>query len=152
MDQFKMLNKAIEIALKAHAGQVDKAGEPYIFHPLRVMLATKSDIERICGVLHDVIEDTDITFEDIRKEGFSEEVISILDCLTRRDEESYDKFIGRIIENEMACRVKLADLSDNMDLKRIKNPTDKDKQRIEKYKEATKRILDVLLINDKSEK
>ncbi|WP_038263193.1 HD domain-containing protein [Peptoclostridium litorale] len=140
-----MLNKAIEIANRAHAGQVDKAGEPYILHPLRVMLSMKDELERICAVLHDVVEDSDITFDNLRKEGFSEEVINVLDCLTKRDGESYDDFIDRVIINKIACQIKLADLYDNMNLCRIKNPTNKDRARIEKYREAADRILNSLL-------
>jgi len=139
-----MLNKAIEIATRAHAGQVDKAGEPYILHPLRVMLSCKNELERICAVLHDVVEDSEITFDDLRKEGFSEDIITVLDCLTKRRGESYDEFIDRVLKNETACRVKLADLRDNMDLTRIKDPKDKDFERIKKYKEAADRILDAL--------
>lgn len=136
-----MLNKAIEIAAIAHTGQVDKAGAPYILHPLRVMLSRDNDLERICAVLHDVIEDSDITFEDLCKQTFSEEVINVLDCLTKRDGESYDAFIDRVIKNETACRVKLADIADNMDLARIKQPTEKDRERIKKYEKAVDRIM-----------
>jgi (p)ppGpp synthase/HD superfamily hydrolase len=139
-----MLNKAIEIATRAHAGQVDKGGEPYILHPLRVMISRKNELERICAVLHDVVEDTDITFDKLRLEGFSEEVIEVLDCLTRRSNESYDEFIDRILCNETACNVKLADLCDNMDITRIKNPTQKDRERIKKYRDAANRIHEVL--------
>ena len=92
-------------------------------------------------MLHDVFEDTDITIEYLRKEGFSEEVLIALNALTRRENESYDDFIGRVIENKTACKVKLADLSDNMDLSRISNPTREDYNRIEKYRKATDRIL-----------
>ncbi len=139
-----MLNKAIEIAVRAHAGQVDKAGEPYILHPLRVMISRENEIERICAVLHDVIEDSEVTLEDIRKEGFSEEVITVLDCLTKRDGESYEEFIDRIIKNKTASSVKLSDLSDNMNPSRITNPTDRDEERMEKYFEAVKKILKAL--------
>lgn len=83
-----LLNRAIEIATRAHAGQVDKAGAPYILHPLRVMLSRENELERICAVLHDVVEDSDISFDDLRKEGFSEELIIVLDCLTKRKGES----------------------------------------------------------------
>ena len=135
-----MLNKAIMIATRAHAGQVDKGGAPYILHPLRVMLTRGNELERICAVLHDTIEDSDITFDILRKEGFSEEVIAVLDCLTKREGEKYEEFIERILINKTACHVKLADLCDNMDLSRIENPTEKDEARISKYKEAMKRI------------
>lgn len=141
-----MLNKAIEIAARAHAGQVDKAGEPYILHPLRIMLTRKIELERICAVLHDVIEDTDITLDALRKEGFHEDVITVLDCLTKRDNEEYDAFIDRILKNETASRVKLADLHDNMDLARIQNPTETDMERLKKYKKASERILGALSV------
>lgn len=139
-----MLEKAILLATNAHQGQRDKAGQPYILHPLRVMFSTKSETERICAVLHDVIEDTDLTLDDLRNEGFSEEVLSVLDALTKRENESYDDFISRILPNKLACRVKLADIADNMDLSRIENPTEKDYQRVEKYRKAVDRIRDAL--------
>jgi (p)ppGpp synthase/HD superfamily hydrolase len=139
-----MLNKAIEIAAIAHTGQVDKAGEPYILHPLRVMLGCGDEVERICAVLHDVVEDSSLGFDDLRREGFSDTVIEVLDCLTKRDGESYDDFIDRVLKNKTACRVKLADIKDNMDLTRISEPTEKDRQRIKKYQQAAERILKVL--------
>ncbi|MEQ8153705.1 MAG: GTP pyrophosphokinase [Clostridiaceae bacterium] len=141
-----MLEKAIEIAARAHKGQADKAGEPYILHPLRVMFAGENELEQICGVLHDVIEDSAVTFDDLRKEGFSERVIAVLDCLTRRDAESYDEFINRILKNETACYVKLKDLKDNLNLGRILNPDSRDFERIEKYMKAEKYILEHLSI------
>ncbi len=120
---------------------MDKAEAPYILHPLRVMMSMENELERICAVLHDVIEDTEVTFDDIRREGFSEEVIMVLDSLIKRNSENYDNFIDRIIKNETACRVKLADLCDNMNLTRIENPTEKDRERIKKYNKASERIL-----------
>lgn len=139
-----MFDKAICIAAIAHKGQVDKAGRPYILHPLRVMFMRRDETERICAVLHDVIEDSDITIEYLRKEGFSEAVLCALDALTKRENENYDDFIGRVIENKIACKVKLADLSDNMDLSRISNPTQDDYLRIEKYRKAAGRIFEAL--------
>ena len=143
-----MLNKAIEIANRAHMGQVDKAGAPYILHPLRVMMTRDNEIERICAVLHDVIEDSDVTFDNLRREGFSEEIIEVLNCITKRAGESYDDFINRILGNETACRVKLADLCDNMNISRIKNPTEQDEERIKKYKDAADKIADALPLED----
>lgn len=139
-----MLNKAIVIAAKAHDGQIDKGGNPYILHPLRVMINCESESEKICAVLHDVIEDTNITFEDLKSRGFSDEIVTALDCLTKREGESYDNFISRVLSNELACRVKLADLIDNMDLTRIQNPSEEDEARIQKYKLAADRISDAL--------
>lgn len=139
-----MLEKAILIAVKAHQGQVDKGGNPYILHPLRVMFSMKNENERICAVLHDVIEDTNITLYHLKNEGFSKEVLLALDALTKRKNESYDKFIDRIINNHVACQVKLADLNDNMNLTRIQNPSHKDFERIEKYRKAVDKIKCVL--------
>ena len=139
-----MLEKAILIATNAHKGQLDKGGSPYILHPLRLMFAMHNETEKICAVLHDVIEDTEITLDYLRNEGFSEEVLDALDALTRRNAETYDEFIRRIIKNKIASNVKLADLNDNMDLSRIKNPTQKDYERIEKYRKASDIILESL--------
>ena len=142
-----MLEKAVEIAAKAHAGQVDKGGKPYILHPLRVMMKYCDDGDvaaQICAVLHDVVEDTIITLEDLRAEGFTEEILAALDCMTKRDGESYNDFISRILTNELACKVKRGDLEDNMDLTRIKSPTSEDEERVKKYRDAANRIGDVL--------
>ncbi|RII33640.1 GTP pyrophosphokinase [Clostridium chromiireducens] len=139
-----MIEKAILIAVNAHKGQVDKGGSPYILHPLRLMFSREDEAEKICAVLHDVIEDTDVTLDYLREKGFSKEVLSALDALTRRKGETYEEFIDRIIENKIACNVKLADLNDNMDISRIKNPTEKDYERLEKYKKAKDKILNYL--------
>lgn len=139
-----MLDRAIIIASTAHLGQKDKAGEPYILHPIRVMFSRKTEIERICSVLHDVIEDTNITLEQLKNEGFSEEILSALDALTKRDGEDYDEFIDRVLRNKIDCYVKLADLSDNIDLKRINNPTEEDLERVKKYRRAMDRIAEVI--------
>ena len=139
-----MLNKAIILSARAHEGQVDKGGNPYILHPLRVMMNCEGEAERICALLHDVVEDTDITLEELKRQGFSDEIITALDCLTKRKGESYNAFIERILPNKIACRVKLADLIDNMDLTRIPSPSEEDEERIQKYQRAVDRISDVL--------
>lgn len=130
------LERAIAIAAEAHAGQIDKAGEPYILHPIRVMLDLEGETDRIVGVLHDVVEDTPWTLEGLRKEGFSETALAAIDAVTNRAGESYDAFVRRAAANEIGRRVKLADLTDNMDLTRIKTPRPKDFERIERYKKA----------------
>ncbi len=135
-----MLEKAIIIATKAHRGQKDKALKPYIFHPMRVMLNVSSEDEMICAVLHDVIEDTTMTLEDLREEGFNESIINVLEILTKKENESYDEYIERIIGNKIARIVKIADLKDNMDLSRIKSPDEDDYRRLEKYKKAYHKI------------
>jgi len=135
------LQRAIEIATEAHQGQLDKAGRDYIGHPLRVMEMGKSEEEKIVGVLHDVIEDSDWTFEKLAEEGFSDEVIAALKCVTKTSEnENYDDFIDRIKKNPLAAAVKINDLTDNMDIRRLPYLSDKDVKRLKKYLKAYKRL------------
>lgn len=135
------LERAIEIATKAHQGQLDKAGRDYIGHPLRVMEMGKTEDEKIVGVLHDVIEDTDWTFEKLAEEGFSQKIISALRCVTKLSEnENYDDFIDRVKKNPLAVAVKINDLTDNMDIRRLPYLSDKDVKRLKKYLKAYKRL------------
>ena len=135
-----MLEKARKIAEKAHEGQMDKGGHPYILHPLRVMNRCETEMEKITALLHDVLEDSDHTLEDLRREGFAEEILEALVCLTHLEGEDYMTYIERICQNPLAARVKYADLQDNMDISRIPQPTEKDFARLEKYKKAKARI------------
>ncbi len=130
-----MENKALEIARKAHKGQLDKAGKDYINHPIKVASALEGEA-KIVALLHDVVEDTDITLEQIRNYGFNEIVIDALDAVTKREGENYDEFISRIKDNPVAVKVKLADLKDNMDLLRLPELSERDLQRIAKYHKA----------------
>lgn len=136
------LQRAIEIATLAHKGQFDKSGKDYIGHPLRVMEMGKTEEEKIVGVLHDVIEDTNWTFEALEKEGFSKEVINALRCVTKLSEnENYDDFIERVKKNPLAVAVKINDLSDNMDIRRLPYLSDKDIKRLKKYLKAYKKLI-----------
>lgn len=131
------IEKAIEIAVAAHKGQKDKSGAEYILHPLRVMERGKSEIEKICGVLHDVVEDSEWTFEMLKNEGFSDEEIAVLRCVTKESEkEDYDVFINRIAQNPIAVEVKINDLLDNMDITRLKELNEEDVKRLNKYLKA----------------
>lgn len=135
------LERAIQIATEAHKGQLDKAGRDYIGHPLRVMEMGKTEDEKIVGVLHDVIEDTDWTFEKLEAEGFSSEVIEALKCVTKLSEnESYDDFIERVKKTPLAVAVKINDLTDNMDIRRLPYLSDKDIKRLKKYLKAYKKL------------
>ena len=136
-----LLKRAIEIAREAHKGQVDKAGADYINHPLRVSSYCKNPIARIVALLHDTVEDTFVTLDSLRDEGFPEFIVSSVDNLTRKEGESYKNFILRCKSNPISQEVKLADLKDNMDLSRIPNPTLYDFRRLEKYKKAEKLLL-----------
>ena len=130
------LEDAIRLAVEAHHGQRDKVGQPYILHPLRVMFRLDTEVERMVGVLHDVIEDTKYKAEDLRQMGYSEEVLQALDCVTRRESESYEDFVLRSKANPTARRVKLADLEDNMDIRRMAGVTEKDMERLTRYRKA----------------
>lgn len=139
-----MLEKAIEIAVEAHRGQLDKAGKIYILHPMRVMLRGKNETEMIVGILHDVVEDTPVTLEMLRIEGFSEEVIDALACLTKEKGEDYGHFIDRVLTNPLATQVKLYDIEDNLNRDRIPYPTPKDEARFVKYEKYHKIIFEKL--------
>ena len=133
------LERAIEIAHEAHRGQSDKAGRPYIEHPLRVMAAGASEEEKIVGILHDVVEDSELTIDDLIAEGFAPNIIEALCCITKlSDSEPYDHFIARIKGNPLATAVKLNDLTDNMDIRRLPYLSDKDVKRLKKYLKAYK--------------
>ncbi len=137
------LNKAIALAKQIHKGHKDKYGADYILHPLRVMKKLTCENEKIVAILHDVIEDSELTPEDLLDHGFSEEIVNAVDYLSKREKEQYDEYIDRVKNNQLAVKVKLADLEDNMDINRIKNPNKKDLQRIEKYKRAKKELIKI---------
>ena len=131
------LERAIQIAVTAHAGVKDRGGKAYILHPLNVMMRVDTEEEKIVAVLHDVVEDTDWTFEALREEGFSEIIIEALETVTKQfEDEDYEKFILRSQWNETGRKVKTADLRENLDVTRIGDLVEKDIERINKYKRA----------------
>ena len=135
------LERAIEIAISAHKGQTDKGGNPYILHPLRVMISLESQAEKMVGVLHDVVEDSDWTFEDLESEGFPVDVIDALKSVTKNEsehgsDEGYFRFVERAKLNPIGSRVKIADLQDNLDISRIPELDENAIQRINKYKRS----------------
>ena len=136
-----ILDRAKAIATSAHEGQVDKAGKPYIEHPMRVMNMGKTVEEKIAGVLHDVVEDSEWTFEMLEKEGIPRDVMDALRCVTKLSEdEDYDHFIERVKTNPLAVKVKLNDLKDNMDITRLGEVTEKDLTRLNKYIRAYRQL------------
>ena len=127
------LERAIEIATKAHLGQTDKGGEPYILHPLRVMLRMTTQEERIAAVLHDAVEDSEWTLDMLSQEGFPPSILHALDALTKRPGEDRISAARRAAADPLARAVKLADNAENSDLSRIPNPSAKDLERMEQY-------------------
>ena len=135
------LKKAIDIATQAHKGVVDKYGAPYIEHIKRVISAGETNDEKIVGALHDVVEDTEWTFDQLLAEGFSNEVIEALKCVTKiNEDEDYEAFIDRVAENPLAIRVKLNDLADNLTITRMDKVRRKDLKRLNKYLKAYKKL------------
>ena len=130
------LERAIELAARAHAGQVDKAGQAYILHPLRLMLNVRTPHERMAAVLHDIVEDTPVTFDDLVAEGFPPEVVAAVRALTKTKGEARVDAARRAAADPIARVVKLADVTDNMDLSRIAEPTQKDFDRLKEYEQV----------------
>ena len=128
--------KAYEIAKRAHLGQVDKAGEDYIKHPEKVASFVETDEEKAVAYLHDVIEDTELTLEDLHEYEFSKEVIEAVDIITKKKGEDYRSYLNSVKKNKLARAVKLADLRHNSDLTRLTKVTEKDIERKEKYQKA----------------
>ncbi|WP_017811444.1 HD domain-containing protein [Paenibacillus shenyangensis] len=135
------LERAIILATRAHSGQVDRSGQPYILHPLRVMLKVSSEEARIVAVLHDVLEDTDVTAHDLAAEGFSEEIVEAVQAMSRHEDESYEDFVLRAKQNSLARTVKMADIEDNMDPSRNVEPSEKDMERLSKYGKALDELM-----------
>ncbi|MFB2836490.1 GTP pyrophosphokinase [Floridanema evergladense] len=140
MMETELLDKAIALAQTAHANQVDKAGAPYIGHPLRVMNSLSTVAEKIVGVLHDSIEDSELTLKDLQNAGFPDEVIEAIEAITKKPHEDYQVYLNRVMGNALALRVKIADMLDNMDIKRIAEPTEKDWKRLRKYQEVLPKL------------
>jgi (p)ppGpp synthase/HD superfamily hydrolase len=135
MKKGEMLAQMLHIATSAHHGQSDRGGNPYILHPLKVMHYLKSDDEELmCMALgHDVIEDTSVTYKDLRDAGISDRVIAGISCLTKQPGQTYDEYKQGVFGSEDAMRVKMADLRHNTDIRRLKGVTEKDIARMAKY-------------------
>lgn len=143
-----LLEHAIAIALDVHSGQRDRYGRPYILHPLHVMLQMETPEQMIAAVLHDVVEDSETTLDDLRGQGFPEEILEVVDLLTHdKNAMSYDEYVRRLKPNPIARTIKLADLQHNMDIRRLKEVGPQDTARLEKYHRAWR-----MLTGDSEEK
>ena len=131
-----LTKKALKLCFDAHKNQVDKTGAPYVFHPFHLAEQMTDEISTICALLHDVVEDTEYTFDDIRKMGFPQEVIDILVLLTHIDGVPYMEYVEKISVNSIAKQVKLADLRHNSDLTRLNIIDEKALARVDKYQKA----------------
>ena len=131
-----LLEQAISLAVEAHAGQVRKDGTPYILHPLHVMLQMDSEVERITAVLHDVVEDTAVTFADLQEMKLPPEALEAIRLLTHEDSVPYETYIMTLKTNPIARRVKLADLKHNLDISALPQLDEKDVARLRRYGRA----------------
>ena len=135
-----LVEKSLSIALKAYAGQKDKAGKTYILHPLRVMSKMETEEEMSVALLHDVIEDSEITAQDLSKAGIPARVVKAVQALTKKDGENYDQFVNRVLKNKLAAKIKKADIEDNINVLRLNSVGPKDLERIAKYHKAWKKL------------
>lgn len=142
----EQLALAISLASQGHVDQFDKGGQPYILHPLRLMMRLRTDDHQLMtiAVMHDLVEDTDITIEDLVEKGFSKRVTTALEYLTHNEEDSYDRYLTKLTVNKDALLVKLEDLRDNSDITRLKGVRDKDIVRMKKYHSAYLYLSDIL--------
>ena len=138
-----LIEKSLSIALDAHAGQTDKTGRPYILHPLRIMAKMDADEEMAVALLHDTIEDSDHTAESLLNAGMPSDIVDAVECLTKVYGEDYEQFIERVMKNELAVKVKKADIEDNLNVLRLNKLIDDDLKRVRKYHEAWKRLDEV---------
>ena len=135
-DWNELYDLALLIAIRAHEGQKDKSEREYVMHPIRVAERCKDPRAKIVALLHDTIEDTNITADYLRSEGFPEEIIGAVLSVTKQEGESYEDFVCRAAENPIGKEVKIADLEDNMDIRRLREITDEDVVRLQKYLRA----------------
>jgi (p)ppGpp synthase/HD superfamily hydrolase len=155
----RLLNRAIELARKAHEGQFDKAGarysalhrrsllalrQPYIGHPIRVMNSLATIDEKIVGVLHDAVEDSDLSLDALKALGFSDAIVEAIAAITKHSGEVYEDYLSRVMINPLALKVKIADMKDNLRSDRIPHPTEKDRERMKKYQAVLPRLLAAL--------
>lgn len=146
MKKGEMLSKALVLATQAHDGQFDKGGNPYVLHPIRVMqyLHTEDEELQCIALLHDVVEDCGVTYEELRQIGMTERVIAGVRGMTKLPGETYDEAMIRIASNKDSIRVKLCDLRHNSDIRRLKGVTEKDIKRIEKYQKMYHALKDLV--------
>ena len=136
-----LTKKALRLSFESHKEQLDKTGMPYVFHPFHLAEEMDDEISTVCALLHDVVEDTDTTFADLRDMGFPDEVIEVLTLLTHEEGVPYMEYVEKISHNKIATKVKLADLRHNSDLSRLDVVDEAALKRSEKYKSAIELLL-----------
>ena len=136
----ELLQKAISIAYNSHKNQYNVNGEPYILHPLRIMLKTKDEEQMITAVLHDVVERSDFEIDHLEIEGFNKDIVAALDALSRKNDELYDSYISRVLKNKLAIKIKVIDLMDNIKIHKSINIKENASIKLIQYENALSRI------------
>jgi hypothetical protein len=139
-EMMPLFDKAVEIATKAHEGQTDKSGKPYIGHVMRVAQRCKTQKSKVIALLHDVVEDTPVTPKQLIAEGIPADIVEAVLTLSRRQDEPYEEYINRVVPHPLCCEVKIADLEDNMDIRRLAEIGESDVIRLKKYHKAWKTL------------
>ena len=139
-EMMPLFDKAVEIAAKAHEGQTDKSGKPYIGHVMRVSLGCKTQKSKVIALLHDVVEDTPVTPKQLMAEGIPADIVEAVLILSRRQGEEYEQYINRVAPHPLCREVKIADLEDNMDIRRLAEIGEADVKRLKKYHKAWKTL------------
>lgn len=134
------LDTAMALAIRVHTGQKDRSGKPYILHPLRVMMKFQTEPEQIVAILHDVVEDGNVTLDELRSLGFSEPIVAGIDGMSRREGETYQQFVDRLAPDPLARAVKIMDIRDNIDTTRLAVLERRDLDRVAKYHKALKQL------------
>ena len=142
-DYSELVDLALKIAIRAHEGQKDKSGREYVMHPIRVAERCKDSKAKIVALLHDTLEDTDVTMEYLLEQGFPEEIVEGILSVTKHEGETYEEFVRRASMNPIGKEVKKADLEDNVDIRRLKEITDEDVKRLRKYLRAWQYLMDL---------
>lgn len=136
-----LFDKALRLAVHAHAGHVDRAGKPYLLHVLQVVGGCRDDLmAATVAALHDVVEDSTLTLRDLKEQGFPQAVVDAVDALTRREGEAYEDCIERVAKSALATKVKRADLESNLDVRRLTQVSTADTGRLERYRKAWERL------------
>ena len=136
----ELLQKAISIAHNSHKNQYNVNGEPYILHPLRIMLKTKNEEQMITAVLHDVVENSDVGLDNLETEGFNKDIVAAVGALSRKNDELYDSYISRVLKNKLAIKIKVIDLMDNIKIHKSIDMKENTSYKLFQYENALSRI------------
>lgn len=137
----ELIRQAYYLSRNAHKGQVDKGGRDYFLHPCAVAETVHTANEKVVALLHDVVEDTEVSLRDLEDAGFPRVIVDAVDAITKRPGEAYDKYMERVKKNRIALVVKISDMQHNADISRIKEPKEEDYERVKKYRTKIRELI-----------